>query len=270
MDQPPITKSVAPKLKVILDAPKIRMAAYEENLPERLVRFEEAKAKRLKVDTFVEAEILGDEDVGDDDMTLGDLPPGRPDPNFSVFENLEEEMDARELSRKRSQRAPEEDEEEQARTMKYQIHESEIPSENQSDVAMGSVDKVWICSFSQNQQLSASVEQYLSEIKQLHKFIDDRTVKTLDSVKVFQARKEDLSEVHKHSVYKKVPITQCIERTGRKPIGTRWVDINKGDDENPNYRSRIVAQEFNSHKRDDLFAATPPLEAINVIIFCCD
>ena len=132
-----------------------RMAAYEENLPERLVRFEEAKAKKQKVDTFVEAEILGDEDVGDDEMTLGDLPPGRSDPNVGVFENLEEEMDrmdARELSRKRSQRVPEEDEEEQARTMKYQIHESEVPSENHSDVTMGNVDKVWFCSFSQNQQ----------------------------------------------------------------------------------------------------------------------
>ena len=84
-------------------------------------------------------------------------------------------MDTRDLSRKRSQRAPEEDEEEQARTMKYQIHETEVPSESHSDAAMSSINKVWICSFSVNQQLSASVEEYLSEIKQLHRFIDDRT-----------------------------------------------------------------------------------------------
>ena len=100
----------------------------------------------------------------------------------------------------------------------------------------------------------------------MHKIIDDRTGKSLDPAKVFEARKEELSEVQKHSVYKMVPIAQCIERTGHKPIGTRWVDINKGDDENPNYRSRIVAQEFNSHKRDDLFAATPPLEAIKMLL----
>ena len=72
--------------------------------------------------------------------------------------------------------------------------------------------------------------------------------------------------MRKHNVYVKVPITECIEKTGRKPIATRWVDINKGDDVNPNYRSRIVAQEFNDHKRDDLFAATPPLEAVKMLL----
>ena len=41
----------------------------------------------------------------------------------------------------------------------------------------------------------------------------------------------------------------------------KWVDVNKGDKVHPNYRSRIVAKEFNVGKREDLFAATPPLEA---------
>ncbi len=102
------------------------MATYDENLTERLVRYSEAKEKKPKVDHFVEAEILGDEDVpvdGDDDM-LSDLPPTQPrvaDP--TVFANLEEEMGTRE-QRKRTHRDPDEDEEEQARTMKYQTHES--------------------------------------------------------------------------------------------------------------------------------------------------
>ena len=48
---------------------------------------------------------------------------------------------------------------------------------------------------------------------------------------------------------------------GKNPIGVRWVDINNGDDEEPDYRSRLVAQEVSMDKREDLFAATPPLEA---------
>ena len=44
-------------------------------------------------------------------------------------------------------------------------------------------------------------------------------------------------------------------------MGTRWVDVYKGDDNNPEYRSRIVAKEFNSGQEERLFAATPPLEA---------
>ena len=53
-----------------------------------------------------------------------------------------------------------------------------------------------------------------------------------------------------------------------KLISTRWVDVNKGDDKNPVYRSRLVAKEF---KRlglddDDLFAGTPPLEALKLLV----
>ena len=42
---------------------------------------------------------------------------------------------------------------------------------------------------------------------------------------------------------------------------TRWVDVNKGDEEKAEVRSRSVAKEIKMDKREDLFAATPPLEA---------
>ena len=43
-------------------------------------------------------------------------------------------------------------------------------------------------------------------------------------------------------------------------------DINKGDDENPVYRSRLVGKEFNDGQMDGLFAATPPLEALRFLV----
>ena len=57
-----------------------------------------------------------------------------------------------------------------------------------------------------------------------------------------------------------------LDQTGKEPIGTRWVDINKGDEQNPEYRSRLVAQGIHNSKRDDLFAATPPLEALEIVL----
>ena len=75
-----------------------------------------------------------------------------------------------------------------------------------------------------------------------------------------------MAEFRKHAVYVKVPIKQCWDRTGKKPIGVRWVDINKGDDRKPRYRSRLVAKELSLDKRDDLFAATPPLEAKKLLL----
>lgn len=50
--------------------------------------------------------------------------------------------------------------------------------------------------------------------------------------------------------------------------GTRWVDVNKGDSENPNRRSIFVGEEFNMGKDDTLYAATPPLEALRYMLSC--
>ena len=48
-------------------------------------------------------------------------------------------------------------------------------------------------------------------------------------------------------------------------IKARWIDINKGDDDNPVYRSRLVGKDFNDGQMDGLFAATPPLEALRFL-----
>ena len=54
-----------------------------------------------------------------------------------------------------------------------------------------------------------------------------------------------------------------------KIIKTRWLDINKGDSVMMNLRSRLVGCEFAKEKRDDLFAATPPLESLRMIAAIC-
>ena len=90
--------------------------------------------------------------------------------------------------------------------------------------------------------------------------------KTLHPDLVKRAREEEMNHIRNMDVYCKVPIEECIQPTGNQPIGTRWVDLNKSDDNDPRYRSRLVAKEVNTHKRDDLFAATPPLEAHKLLL----
>ena len=46
----------------------------------------------------------------------------------------------------------------------------------------------------------------------------------------------------------------------------KWVDTNKGDDQSPNYRSRLVAREVRQHWEQAIFAPTPPLEALRTIL----
>ena len=95
---------------------------------------------------------------------------------------------------------------------------------------------------------------------------DDASGEDLHPATALAARREEIAYYKAMEAFTKVPISQCIARTGRKPIGVRWRDINKGDRYNVNVRSRLVAKEFNNKKCDDLFAGTPPVEAMRAII----
>ena len=64
-------------------------------------------------------------------------------------------------------------------------------------------------------------------------------------------------------VYIKVPRTVA---RGKKIINTRWIDHNKGDEKNPNMRSRLVGKEFADSVDPSLYAATPPVEAMRMIL----
>ena len=56
------------------------------------------------------------------------------------------------------------------------------------------------------------------------------------------------------------------ESRGGKIIQGRWVDTNKGDIARPDYRARFVGKEFNTGVDATLYAATPPLEALKLLI----
>ena len=96
-------------------------------------------------------------------------------------------------------------------------------------------------------------------------FWDEMSGKQLNSEEAIAARFDEIKQFHSHDVYEKVPIEDCWKSTGKAPVKIKWVDINKGDNVNHDYRSRLVAKEFKMDKRLDLFAATPPLEAKKAI-----
>ena len=71
---------------------------------------------------------------------------------------------------------------------------------------------------------------------------DDITGHELDPRLMTRARKEEIAYFKSMGVYEKVSVNECWGETGKAPIAVRWVDINKGDTQNPNYRSRLVAK----------------------------
>ena len=95
---------------------------------------------------------------------------------------------------------------------------------------------------------------------------DDVSGKALDPKQVVKARAQEMKYVKDLEVYEFATVEECRRVTGRSPIKSRWIDINKGDDLNPNYRSRWVAKEFRTNDDFELFAATPPLDALRYVI----
>ena len=71
--------------------------------------------------------------------------------------------------------------------------------------------------------------------------------------------------MRKKQVWIKISRRQAIAN-GWKIIKILWLDINKGDDDKPIYRSRAVGKEFNDRAISGLFAGTPPLEALRSLV----
>ena len=97
-------------------------------------------------------------------------------------------------------------------------------------------------------------------------FKDSVTGQPLPGELVCAARKLELDYFEKKLVWERVPRGEAFARTGKAPISVRWIDTNKGDDDTPNIRCRLVAREIRKAGEDPIFALTPPLESLRTII----
>ena len=95
---------------------------------------------------------------------------------------------------------------------------------------------------------------------------DDVTGTWLDPAMVVAARRDEIEYFKSRGVYKKVGVEESWKETGKAPIAVRWIDINKGDALRPEYRSRLVAEEFKTDERPELYAATPPSECLRMLL----
>ena len=95
--------------------------------------------------------------------------------------------------------------------------------------------------------------------------VDDVSGALLDPKLVHAGRSVEMKFFDGMKVYDRVPRAEQAE-TGGKIIGTKWIDVNKGDIDNPNIRCRLVGKEFRTTPDDALYASTPPLEALRLII----
>ena len=98
------------------------------------------------------------------------------------------------------------------------------------------------------------------------KAYDDVTGQELDPSLMVKARRDEIKYFRSMGVYEKVSVQESWHATCKAPFAVRLGDINKGDSANPNYRSRLVAKEFNTGPCPELYAATPPSECLRRMI----
>ena len=100
------------------------------------------------------------------------------------------------------------------------------------------------------------------------KYRDDMSGQVLKDCLVHEARAKELEYFNAKGVWRKRTFAEAFARSGRRPISVRWVDVNKGDELNPKYRSRLVARQLKATDRSGkcFFAPTPPLEALRTVL----
>ena len=94
-------------------------------------------------------------------------------------------------------------------------------------------------------------------------YVDDTSGKLLNHTLVEKARAEEISVIRELCVW------EVVDRPHNEVVfGTRWVDIKKGDENKPFYRSRLVVQEYTRQADWSFFTATLPLEVLQNLLIC--
>ena len=106
---------------------------------------------------------------------------------------------------------------------------------------------------------------HLEDEPEMKQAWDDQTGQELPLKEVRKARLTEIGYIEGKKVWRKISRREAVRR-GIKIVAVRWIDINKGDLKNPIYRSRLVAKEFNDGKDMSIFAGTPPLEALRLLV----
>lgn len=103
----------------------------------------------------------------------------------------------------------------------------------------------------------------MSEEEKMKPVFDEYTGEELPPILVAAGKREELRFLATKNVWSVVPRPRL---EAAKVIGTRWVCCNKGDSTNPEIRCRLVCQEVKKFGTDEYFAATPPIEAMRLIM----
>ena len=86
-------------------------------------------------------------------------------------------------------------------------------------------------------------------------YFGDITGQPLPAELVKAARAKEMEYFASKGVWSTRPVAEAMRVKGRKPITVRWVDVNKGDDDNPVIRSRLGARDIRGAGVESMFCS---------------
>ena len=92
--------------------------------------------------------------------------------------------------------------------------------------------------------------------------MDDLSGEPLDPTLTTLAKREEITEIYRRSVWLDRWVEYCYRDTGKPPMPVRWVKTRKGDKMDPKVRCSLVAKhlaaKYGGKDIGDLFAAMRP------------
>ena len=172
-------------------------------------------------------------------------------------EERKKEFEEREVNKKR--RKEEKKEEKKRKADDHSIEEDRIENRDE-DMHVAVVKEEianWVC------EIGVAVLEQDAERKEEVEIEDHAD--ELSPGEIEEARGEEIEFLLNRKIWCEKPVQECWSKTGKAPVSVRWVDVRKGSGE---VRSRLVARDFKAGEkgRDDLFAATPPLEGKRLLV----
>ena len=121
--------------------------------------------------------------------------------------------------------------------------------------------------------LEAGQHVWLTSPEYYEEIYDAITGVRLDPVLVAKARNTEMRFlVDELNAYKYDSVDNCLKTTGKCPIPVKWVDVNKGDAQRPEVRSRLAVADtkhrtaLSEEDNAQTFSATPPYEALRLLV----
>ena len=114
---------------------------------------------------------------------------------------------------------------------------------------------------------------WLTSPEYYEEIYDAMTGARLDPALVAKARNIEMRFlVDELDAYKYDSVDNCLKTTGKRSIPVKWVDVNKGDAQRPEVRSRLAVAEtrhrttLSEEDNAQTFSATPPYEALRLLV----